>query len=160
MYPSTRCSDTKWKKTKLYFHGSELFKCQQRAILVILFKYSKLLHTVLYLGYCIGRSDSSWMNDTMGTFPLSPEEASMLLTQKGCRGTEASETMDPSQETAQSCGEKKGKNIQKRNQWQVIFNKKLYLKILGFYYYTFVLSVATMCILFPSAYCEIHKYTL
>lgn len=45
-------------------------------------------YKALYLGYCIGRSNSSWANYVVRTFPLPPEEAPMLLTQEGCGGPE------------------------------------------------------------------------
>lgn len=45
-------------------------------------------YKALYLGYCIGRPDSSRANYVVRTFPFPPEEATMLLTQEGCGGSE------------------------------------------------------------------------
>lgn len=58
----------------------------------------------LYLGHCIGGSDSSRANYIMGYFPLSPEKLPMLLTVEGCWGTAASDTVDLPEETIESWG--------------------------------------------------------
>lgn len=60
------------------------------------------LKKVLYLGHCIGRSDSSRANYIMGRFPFSPEKMPMLMTEESCWGTAASDRVDLLEETIKS----------------------------------------------------------